>query len=144
MLTIRPITSDDYPVLFALIREFSEFENTYGEVTNSLNQMKKEDDYINGFLAEIDGEVAGYTTYYFPYHTWVGKCIHMDDLFIKEKYRGQGVGTALFEAVLELGQKEGCKKMKWQVSNWNEEAQDFYKSRGAEISNNEYDCRLSL
>ena len=144
MLTIRSIEQTDYSTLLDLIQEFSKFENTYGEVSNSLDQMNMEHEHISGFIAEIDKEVAGYTTYYFPYHTWVGKCIHMDDLFIREKFRSQGVGKALFEAVLKVGQEEGCKKMKWQVSNWNKEAQAFYKSQGAEISNNEFDCRLKL
>ena len=144
MTTIRPIDQQDFSNLLEMIKEFSEFENTYGEVTNSLEQMLDEHDHIQGFIAEIDGKIAGYSTYYFPYHTWVGKCLHMDDLFIRERYRGQGVGKALFEAVLEIAKKEGCKRMKWQVSDWNEEAQAFYKAQGAEISNNEYDCRLKL
>ena len=144
MTTIRPIVPGDYPVLLELIQEFSEFENTYGEVTNNVAQMNMESEHIQGFIAEIKEEVAGYSTYYFPYHTWVGKCIHMDDLFIRQKFRGQGVGKALFSAVVKVGKDEHCERLRWQVSDWNEEAQAFYRSQGAEITNKEYDCSLRL
>lgn len=144
MITIRPIAQADYKILHELIKEFSKFENTWGDVTNSVDLMKQEADLIWGFIAEIDSEIAGYTTYFFPYHTWVGKCIHMDDLYIKEKFRGQGVGKALFNAVKKIGVKENCKSMHWQVSDWNEEAQAFYKSQGAKITNSEFDCSLTL
>lgn len=144
MTKIRPIEQNDFPALLELIREFSKFENTYGAVTNSIEQMNQEAEHIQGFIAEVNNEIAGYSTYYFPYHTWVGKCIHMDDLFIREKYRGKGVGKVLFEAVVEIGKKEDCERLRWQVSDWNEEAQAFYKSRGAEITNKEFDCSLKL
>ena len=68
----------------------------------------------------------------------------MDDLFIREKFRGKGIGTALFEAVMNVGKLENCERMRWQVSDWNEEAQIFYKSQGAEITNKEFDCSLKL
>lgn len=144
MIEIRPITIKDFSQLLEMIHEFSKFENTHGAVTNSIKQMALEADHIMGFFALADGEVAGYATYFFPYHTWVGKCIHMDDLYIRAKYRGQGIGKALFEAVKETGKTEACKSLYWQVSNWNKAAQDFYRAQGATITNKEYDCSLAL
>ncbi len=43
-----------------------------------------------------------------------------------------------------IGEKAGCTKMKWQVSQWNTKAQVFYKSLGAVIDVTEINCELVL
>ena len=35
--------------------------------------------------------------YYFAYYTWVGKTLYLDDLYVKESYRGNGLGTPFNE-----------------------------------------------
>ena len=50
----------------------------------------------------------------------------------------------LFDKIMEIGKKENCYKMKWQVSNWNNKAQEFYKSKGAIIDDVEINCDLTL
>ena len=68
----------------------------------------------------------------------------MDDLFVQEKYRKNGIGKRLLDSIIEIGKKEKCEKLRWQVSNWNKNAQEFYKSLGVHIDNREYNCDLYL
>lgn len=50
----------------------------------------------------------------------------------------------LLDAVIELAKKEHCKKVRWQVSRWNENAIDFYKKIGAWIDETEINCDLII
>ncbi len=107
--------------------------------------MDRESDLIQGFVVENDrGELVGYITWYIAYHTWTGKAMHLDDLYLNEPYRGGGLGRKLIQGVIDLAREKGCYKVKWMVSAWNEAAQSFYWKLGAEISKSEYNCDLIL
>ena len=81
---------------------------------------------------------------FFAYFTWSGRSLYLDDLFVKEAYRGQQIGKRLLGAVVDFASEEQCKKVKWQVSRWNTEAQEFYKKFGAVIDDVEWNCDLVL
>jgi GNAT superfamily N-acetyltransferase len=38
---------------------------------------------------------------------------YLDDLFVASAARGQGVGTALIKAVLQIGQLQGWSVIRW-------------------------------
>lgn len=44
----------------------------------------------------------------------------------------------------ETTKAENCKKVRWQVSNWNEKAIEFYKMRGATIDEVGINCDLKI
>lgn len=91
-----------------------------------------------------EGEIIGFASYYFAYFSWTGKSIYLDDLYVKENFRGFGIGSALMESIFHLGRKNNCKKVRWQVSNWNSQAIEFYKKLGAVINEVEVNCDLIL
>ncbi len=145
MVKIRPIEERDYPSLIELFQEFAHFEKTPEKMDNSVERMRKERELFKGFVAENDtNEVVAYVTYFFTYHTWSGKCLYMDDLYVSKSYRKQGVGGRLLKQVIEFAKNQECRDLRWQVSNWNTNAQEFYKSIGAEIDSVEWNCRLPL
>ncbi|WP_159519229.1 GNAT family N-acetyltransferase [Sunxiuqinia indica] len=140
----RKIKKTDFPKLIELFKEFATFQRMPGKVTNTEKQMLQESDYVNGFVACQGREVIGYVTCFFAYYTWIGKSLYMDDLYVKPQFRGQGVGTKLINQVIEFGQAQNCKKLHWQVSEWNQPAIDFYKSIGASVDGVESNCDLPL
>jgi GNAT superfamily N-acetyltransferase len=143
--TIRNIERKDYPELIEIFHEFAEFEKLPDKMLNSVEQMETESDFINGFvvLNEID-RIIGYVTYFFAYYTWIGKSMYMDDLYVKREFRGKGLGTKLINKVIEKAKSEKCNKLRWQVSEWNQPAIDFYKNLGATVDGVESNCDLSL
>lgn len=144
-IDIQPITENDFEELAALFLEFAHFENLSHLMTNSVEQMRKEKEFLNGFIArDIDGKIAGYVTCFYTYYTWVGKSLYMDDLYVIESYRGKGIGTQLINKVISLAKENKCNKLRWQVSNWNHPAIRFYESLGASINKVEMNCDLLL
>lgn len=142
-VTIRKIDERDYFVLISLFKEFALFEKLPEKMTNSVEQMLREKEYLTGFVAVNDAdEIVGYATYFFGYYTWIGKSLYMDDLYVRPDFRGAGVGTKLIKEVITFAKAESCKKLRWQVSEWNQPAIDFYKSLGANVDAVESNCDL--
>lgn len=134
-IIIRKFTPDDLPVMFDLIMELAVYEKAPEQVTNTVEQM-----YIDGFgenpvygaiLAEVDGEVVGMSLYYYRYSTWKGKRLYLEDLVVREKMRGKGVGEKLLEGTFDIAKANNCTGLMWQVLDWNESAINFYKKFGA-------------
>lgn len=59
-----------------------------------------------------------------------GRTLYLDDLCVDETCRGQGVGSALFEAVTALARERGCGRITLHVWAGNDAAEAFYRSRG--------------
>lgn len=143
IIDLRPIADSDFETLISLFKEFAAFEKLPEKMTNSVDQMLAERVFLKGFVAVSEtNEIIGYVTYFFAYYTWIGKSLYMDDLYVRNEYRGKGVGSKLINQVIELAKKEGCKKLRWQVSEWNLPAIEFYKSLGASIDGVESNCDL--
>ena len=142
-VTIRKIEEHDFPVLIALFKEFALFEKLPEKMTNSVEQMLEEKDYLTGFVVVNNAdEILGYVTYFFGYYTWIGKSLYMDDLYVRPDFRSAGIGTKLINEVIAFAKAENCKKLRWQVSEWNQPAIDFYKSLGATVDAVESNCDL--
>lgn len=137
---IRKGDEKDFPALMGLINELASFEKVPGAVKNSIEQMREEKDAFDFFVAEEDGKILGTAVYYFAYSTWVGKSLYLDDLYVKEGLRGRKIGTMLLGKVFELAKKEKCKRLRWQVLDWNKDAIAFYTKRGAAISKEWLNC----
>ena len=143
MITIKHIEENDFEELVALFLEFATFQNQPEKMKNSVEKMISEKDFLHGFTArDEDDRIIGYATFFFAYYTWVGKSLYMDDLYIKEQYRGKGIGTLLINTVIKHAEKEKCDRLRWQVSEWNKPAISFYKSLGAKIDETEKNCDI--
>ena len=52
---------------------------------------------------------------------------------VQEEFRGQGVGTALYRAVLSYARTQNVRRVNWEVLDWNTPAIDFYEKSGADV-----------
>ena len=85
------------------------------------------------YLAEVDNKIVGAAIIYNRFSTWKGKTLHLEDLVVTKKMRGQGIGSKLFDKVIFHGKESGAKRISWNVIDWNINAIEFYKNRGAKI-----------
>jgi GNAT superfamily N-acetyltransferase len=144
-IKIRTIREPDFKQLLDLFKEFAEFEKLPERMTNTPERMVEEKAYLKGFVAETgDKRIVGYAAYFFTYYTWFGKCLYIDDLYVKPEFRAKGIGKRLMNRVIEFARRSKCHKLRWQVSNWNEPAIQFYQSLGVTIDDIERNCDLIL
>lgn len=140
-ITIRKANEDDFSSILGLIKELALFEKAPEKVTNTVEQMKSEKDFFKCFVALNEThEIIGIALYFYAYYTWVGKSLYLDDLYVKEAYRGNKIGSKLLEKIFETAKKENCKRVRWQVLDWNTNAINMYKNCGANIDEEWFNC----
>src|SRR4029077_3276542 len=91
---------------------------------------------FRALIAGWKGEPAGYASVFHFYSTYQGRsALFLEDLFVLDKFRGNGIGMALLSAVAKLAVDEGCFGLRWEVLDWNHPAIEFYKKLGATFLN---------
>jgi GNAT superfamily N-acetyltransferase len=131
MITIRKAIESDTADIISLVKELALFEKAPEEVT-----VTEQDYFQNGFngkgifdcnLAFYNDSLVGFSLWYFRFSTWKGKRFYLEDLYVKESYRGLGIGKILLNSAIEEAKLTKCTGMMWQVLDWNESAIEFYK-----------------
>jgi len=138
MLSIRAATVNDVPLLKALILELAEYERERQLVMITEADLARDgfgpQPKFRALIAEWDGQTAGYALFFGFYSTWEGRPgLFLEDLFVREIFRGKGIGKALLANVAGIAQRENCYGVRWEVLDWNQAAIDFYKGLGAEF-----------
>jgi len=144
-IKIEKAQPKDFKSIHALIREFSEFQNTQHRVSITLDLMAEQEDYFNCYIARDESkEIVGYTNYSIIYYSWVGKSLYLDDIYVRPSFRSKGIGKKLMNKVFDKAKREKCNRVRWQVSKWNSSAIKFYKKIGAIVDDAELNCDLLL
>ena len=137
-LEIAPATPADVPVILQLIRELAEFERLLDQVTATEEQLREglfgPRPSAEVIIARLQpgAEVAGFALFFHNFSTFLAKPgIYLEDLYVRQKYRGQGYGEALLRRLASLALERNCGRLEWSVLDWNHRAIDFYKSLGA-------------
>ena len=135
---IREGKIGDVPGILDLINELAAFEKLPNEVEISVEDLIRDgfslQPKFKTFVAvEPDDTVIGMALFYERYSTWKCRIIHLEDLMVTREKRGIGAGRALYTSVLKYAFSMGCKRVSWEVLDWNTGAIQFYESTGATI-----------
>jgi Acetyltransferases len=147
-LTIRAATKADVPQILAFIRALAVYEREPDAVVATEEGLLRDGfgptPYYFCLMAEHNGSPAGFALYFFNYSTWVGRPgIYLEDLFVLPEFRGLGIGKALLKQVAAIAIEMGCKRLQWEVLDWNTPAIDFYRAMGAEFLDEWRNVRVS-
>lgn len=144
-INIRPATEHDYEAVYNLLLEFATFHSSADKVYTTIAQLKRDKDLFQCLVAEMDdNQIVGFASHFFCYYSWSGKALYIDDLYVTQSFRKQGIGKQLLDAIVQKAKDNNCFKVRWQTSNWNHNAIAFYKHYGAEIDEVEINCDYTL
>jgi len=134
---IRSATRDDVPLILDFIRELAVYERLADAVVATADDLRRtlfgERPFAEVLLAELDGEPAGFALFFHNYSTFLGRPgLYLEDLFVRERWRGRGIGLALMRELARLAVARGCGRFEWACLDWNEPAIAFYRRLGAE------------
>ncbi|HNW70052.1 MAG TPA: GNAT family N-acetyltransferase [Bacteroidales bacterium] len=134
-ISLRKAVKADIPEILNLIRELALYERAPEEVTITEEDLERDgfgsNPIFEVLLAYDHEQLLGMAFYYYSYSTWKGKCLYLEDIIVKEQFRGNKVGKTLFEAVIKKAKEVNAKRMHWQVLDWNEPAINFYQKYSA-------------
>ena len=136
-MNIRKGTKEDMSAVLSLIQELATFEKEPDAVVVTVADLERdgfrETPLFHTCVAEIDAEIVGMALYYYRYSTWKGRTLHLEDLIVKEKMRGSGLGFQLYWEIIAQGKRDGVRRIEWSVLDWNAPAIEFYKKSGAKV-----------
>lgn len=133
-MIIRPAQEKDVPRIYALIKELALYEKAPEQVTNTVERLNYDlfiDPICEAIVAEDKDQVLGFALFYTSYSTWKGRSLYLEDFYVSEDHRKQGIGQLLFDEVIRIAKERKMARMDWQVLEWNQLAIDFYAKNKA-------------
>lgn len=138
---IRYAIKDDMHHILNLIKELAIYEKELQSVeateeklltTLGFNSQQPGPAYAKALLLfsrDDEASPAGIALYFHNYSTWrAAPGIWLEDLFVREKYRGRGYGTALITALAREVERINGGRLEWSVLKWNTPSINFYES----------------
>ena len=145
-MNIRRGKPEDMQAVLGLIQELALFEKEPDAVLVTVDDLIRDGfgpvPLFHVFVAEIENDptdagqemqIVGIALYYYRFSTWKGKTIHLEDLVVKDKMRGTGLGYALYSEIIKQGKKDQVRRVEWNVLDWNTPAIEFYEKSGAKV-----------
>ncbi|MEZ4674182.1 MAG: GNAT family N-acetyltransferase [Caldilineaceae bacterium] len=144
MIDVRPFTVGDRARWEVLARGYKTFYRTplpdvaYEKTWQRLMQATD----IFGFGGHLDGELVGLAHYMFHTSAWSSDHCYLQDLFVDETVRGQGVARALIDCVAAAARKRGATRYYWLTHETNTTARTLYDKVGQYRGFIRYDYQL--
>jgi GNAT superfamily N-acetyltransferase len=145
--SIRPAASSDAALILAFVKELAAFENLSSEVEADEAMLAaalfSNNPRVFCDVAEYGGTPAGFSLWFYTFSSFAGRHgIWIEDLYVREDFRGKGIGEAMLNRVARRCVEEKLGRLEWSVLDWNENAIRFYRSTGARLMSDWRICRL--
>jgi GNAT superfamily N-acetyltransferase len=122
-------TFDDFLVLIDELAEYEKLAPPDEEAKKRLRRDCLSDKpKYQAFIGKFGDKYVSYVIFLFTYSNFLAlPTLFIEDIFVLEEYRRQGVGKKMFEFIKEIAKREGCGRMDFTVLKWNKTAQGFYE-----------------
>ncbi len=137
-LAIRAAVEGDAQAIHDLFRELAEYEGLSHRMTVTADTLREDlfakaraRAFIGEWVSPTERRATAVAVVCERYSTFAGKRIlFLEDIFVRERDRSEGVGGKLFDFIAETARREGFIRVEWSVLSWNEGAKGFYRSKG--------------
>lgn len=147
-INIRRAVKEDCEAILNLVRELARYERAPDEVTVTLDHFVQSGFGHKpvwwAFVAEVDGVIKGFALYYIRFSTWKGQRMYLEDFYVQEAARGNGLGKALFDRIIVEAKEQSLSGIVWQVLEWNEPAINFYKKYNCSFDGEWVNCAIAV
>ena len=130
----RKAKKADTNILKTLIREYYRFDRqqvSNEKIASSLNFALKDNPYVSIWLIDVADKVAGYLVVAIGFTIEAGgKDGFLDELFLREPFRGLGVGRKAIEFAIALCQTLEIQRLSLEVETHNTKARRLYEDIG--------------
>jgi GNAT superfamily N-acetyltransferase len=145
---IRRAMPGDTADITDMIHALAEFERAADQCAVTETQISTalfgKSPTVYGHVADVGGEVAAMALWFVNFSTWDGVAgIHLEDLFVRARFRRRGVARALLAALAGECLDNGYTRLSWAVLNWNSDAIALYDGIGAQPQREWTTYRLS-
>ena len=136
-MKIEPLTKYDKETanrIRELLIQLSRSSKDRGEIPEAwFNDLIKSDSHDMLLAKDDAGRVIGIATLSIIMGPIVRRVAYLEDFVTDSKLRGQGVGSKLWNAMLDWAKEKHCTELNFTSGHGREAAQEFYKKRGAVV-----------
>jgi GNAT superfamily N-acetyltransferase len=133
--SIRYAEASDSELILDFVKELAVFEGmgelvtaTAADIRDSLFGKKQ----AEVVLGEAGDKPAAFALFYPVYSTFLGRAnLFLEDLFVREEFRGRGYGKKILAHVARIATERGAARLDWYVFSENENGAAFYGHIGA-------------
>ncbi len=133
---IRSAEEKDLPALTALLKALFSIEEDF--VFDAEKQRRGLSLMLDGcgkhrriLVAELSGKVVGMCSAQILISTAEGReAVLVEDVVVREDYRGRGIGKALMNALAKWVRERGISRMQLLADRQNQAGIDFYRKQG--------------
>lgn len=130
MVDVRSMVPEDADAWRRLWTQYCNFYDTDvpAAVTDAtLSRLLDPSSGLVGRVAVVEGRVVGFSASVLHAGTWTPAPIcYLEDLFVAEDMRGKGIGGALIEDLIALGNARGWSRLYWHTRADNLAARSLY------------------
>ena len=130
-VVIRPVGADERAAWEPLWRGYLDFYKTSQapDATDiAWRRIHDPNEPMFALGAYVDGKLLGIVHYLYHRSFWTtGDYCYLQDLFVADAARGQGLGRALIEAVYEKAREAGASRVYWNTHETNAAARALYE-----------------
>lgn len=133
-VTIRPVVPSDrkpWNELWQQYLVFYEHELSDEQTELTWQRLVEGNGPVFGYIAELDGEVVGFTHHSYTHSTWeANPAVYVEDLFVDPTVRGNGVARSLAMNLLDVARSTDAPRLHWITQHHNETARKLYDQVG--------------
>ena len=142
LIDIKQVNAKNFDEFLGLIDKLAEFEKLASPDEEAKRRLRRDclsdKPKFQAFVGKIGAKYVSYVIFFFTYSSFLAlPTLFLEDIFVLEEYRRQGMGKKMFNFLKETAKREGCGRIEFTVLNWNKSAQEFYEKNRAKRSRSE-------
>jgi GNAT superfamily N-acetyltransferase len=135
-LSLKKIERADLAAVLLLIQEFALFEELSHVCEVTVEKLEAamfaRGAVVEGLIARSGDAAIGYALFFPNFSSFRGqRGLFLDDIFVKNEFRGKGVGELLLKEIAGIAASRGLERIDFLVLDWNKPAARFYEKLGA-------------
>ena len=133
--TVRAAVVGDVDLVIQMIREMATAEQRSDRVFITREALERHvfcaRPIADVYLGFWEQEPVAYLMVQSRFSSYSGvPILYIEDVFVRARNRGQGLGKKMMEFAAALARHRGCGSMHWSVGDWNAPALVFYDRLG--------------
>lgn len=146
---VRPVKQSEINILHSMMLEFAKFDGTEDEFSITPADLRKAlfvgESKLKSVVVEFGGHIVGFLNYFLSFGSFhLDPTIWVEDVYIKESFRGEGLGKQLFAYIRDVAKEENISKVEWLVRKDNQDGIRFYERIGAHVYDNTFYVKWNM
>ena len=136
LVVIKEVDAENFDAFLGLIDKLAEYEKLVPPNEEAKRRLRSDGlsdkPKYDAIVGKVGDKYVSYVIFFFTYSSFLAlPTLFIEDIFVLEGYRRQGVGKRMFDYLKEIAKYEGCGRIEFTVLKWNKLAQEFYEKNGS-------------